>query len=64
MENKKVLRSSKVLAGEAERTGWILGPSRRQASFAPIHQSNTYRIMLMVSWVTVLKVVTDFALAS
>jgi hypothetical protein len=28
MEDKKVLRSSKVLAGEAERTGWIWGEAR------------------------------------
>jgi len=61
---KKVLRFSNVLHRAVESIVRIPGRSRRVRNFAQIRRSDDYRIMLMVSWVTVLNVVTDFALAS
>ena len=61
---KKVLRFSNVLDRAVESIVRIPGRSRQVRDFAQIRRSDDYRIMLMVSWVTVLNVVTDFALAS
>lgn len=61
---KKVLRFSNAPGGAVEGRVGLRSEAGVVLLLRPIRRSDIYRIMLIVSWVTVLNVVTDFALAS
>jgi hypothetical protein len=65
MPAKKLLRFVDVLSGVVDgRDGWMPGTAVPTDECARIRGDDYPWIILMVAWVTVSNVVTDFALAS